>query len=1276
MHKLLTYILVLINLCEQISCNCIVYESDRKHITCRSETFSLINSVLDKESYEILTIEDPLDKAIPSYGINYPSLIELHLNNINIIYPSAFENLRRLEKLTISHSPEFTTLGKDALHYLEAEYLKINETNLETIEKGAFDTCRLVELDLSFNRIVSFENGLFDRLFLLETLILRSNNIKQLPPNIFANLENLERLDLSSNQLTYLPDELFLIDGGVLENINLANNNIQHISEKLFKGSYFLTTLNLSNNKMKTIGTNTFESCIDLKTLDLSGNNLGSNVSREDLGYLPSLITLSLDPGESSNTTENPIFFGSENSSSVTENTTILGSDDSSSITENTVLLDSSDSSTTTESSNNLYSSVTKEKIEKINSPVTEKVKIQTVTRPEIEEIELFTSSPKDMEIPVSEQEEVSLRPSNEINTTPRQHVNNIQSSINETALEATISTPSDNLLPPAVLYNKLVPPKPETIRVQTSNQIPFLSPVKGKSSERSGSQYPIIPILELSTIVSGKEISPPTTQKTINKINTPEKQTNYESEDEIRMKQSAAVPSSNPLLPPHPSQHQIDVVTDEQTLRTTSVQETINNHPDDIYSTPVQEQEIFQSEQEITTTPIQEEISSDGTISAPSDISSFIPSEQDQISDVTNTQTSRTSSVQETIDEYLGNLNYSLGQEEILDRTIPISSDQSGKQIPSILTQESVNKINIPEQQIDNESENENSTSQIPVPSSNPLLPPYQTQEKIPLEESISFPTTTQETVIKTNIPKQQTDNESGNENLEIEQTIPVPKRNPLLPPYQTKEKIPLEGNDSSPTTTQEADNKINIPKQQTDNKSGNENPFDQRIAVPPRNPLVPPYQTKEKIPLEENVSSPTITQEDDNKINIPKQQTDNESENEYLEIEQTIPVPKRNPLLPPYQTKEKIPLEGNDSYSTTTQEADNKINIPKQQTDNKSGNENPFDQRIAVPPRNPLVPPYQTNEKIPLEEKVSPPTTTQEADNKINIPKQQTDNESGNENPFDQEIAVPPRNPLVPPYQTKDKIPSVESISFWRERNHKGNLFPTNSIQGLSSIETAKYIPTTPPVHSNNEFHIIPILISDEPNKQNISKPVEEKVNTQAFPTRFVQETNTEKIPITSSQGTENEFSTINIAQTLDDKSNGENLNQPDEETTYLQTESDFPELETTTAERIVPINDPETTLFEIRGTRDYFDQTTEFEIRETRDDFDHQTEKLPAFGTGDHFNHQTEILPAFPTETVITKKPDDNAGGCLKKRAHWDFVNKALFYVCVLYKFILPQ
>jgi Leucine-rich repeat (LRR) protein len=59
----------------------------------------------------------------------------------------------------------------------------------------------LISLDLSCNRLESFESGTFDCLPSLEYLRLENNRIKRVPPGLFNELKKLKELRLEGNPL-------------------------------------------------------------------------------------------------------------------------------------------------------------------------------------------------------------------------------------------------------------------------------------------------------------------------------------------------------------------------------------------------------------------------------------------------------------------------------------------------------------------------------------------------------------------------------------------------------------------------------------------------------------------------------------------------------------------------------------------------------------------------------------------------------------------------------------------------------------------------------------------------------------------------------------------------------------------------------------------------------------------------------------------------------------------------------------------------------------------
>lgn len=106
-----------------------------------------------------------------------------------------------------------------------------------------------------------------------QSLYLFLNGINVLRSEDFSGLENLEMLDLSQNKLTKLPERVFEHLTS-LRNLDLSSNQITHISEECFQGMKLLERLYLYSNHIETIHPAAFNGLENLLELKLQGNQL------------------------------------------------------------------------------------------------------------------------------------------------------------------------------------------------------------------------------------------------------------------------------------------------------------------------------------------------------------------------------------------------------------------------------------------------------------------------------------------------------------------------------------------------------------------------------------------------------------------------------------------------------------------------------------------------------------------------------------------------------------------------------------------------------------------------------------------------------------------------------------------------------------------------------------------------------------------------------------------------------------------------------------------
>ncbi len=135
--------------------------------------------------------------------------------------------------------------------------------------------CRLLNLDLSNNRLTTLPAGIFGDLLSLQELSLSDNNLTVLPPEIFDGLQNLQRLSLGNNELTILSPRTFY----GLQNLRvlyLSNNRLTALPTGIFNELHNLLDLRLGNNRLTTIEPGIFNGLRNLTWLVLSYNQLAA----------------------------------------------------------------------------------------------------------------------------------------------------------------------------------------------------------------------------------------------------------------------------------------------------------------------------------------------------------------------------------------------------------------------------------------------------------------------------------------------------------------------------------------------------------------------------------------------------------------------------------------------------------------------------------------------------------------------------------------------------------------------------------------------------------------------------------------------------------------------------------------------------------------------------------------------------------------------------------------------------------------------------------------
>ncbi|ESP02892.1 hypothetical protein LOTGIDRAFT_110650, partial [Lottia gigantea] len=224
------------------------------------------------------------DKAVNCYKrelqfvpANIPldtEILDLSSNDIANIDPTMFHNLTKLTDLVLNDNKISKLDPRTFQNLHKLEVIKLSQNFLSTIPEGLFDNLpimvpKLMELNLSQNKIVKIENYVFRPLSMLSTVSLNDNPLKN-ADRLLSKNRRLSYIDMSECQLTTVPRGL----PDSIEHLKLIKNNITKIKPKDFRNKNYLKILALDENEIEFIAPNSFKSLQKLIQLWLNGNRL------------------------------------------------------------------------------------------------------------------------------------------------------------------------------------------------------------------------------------------------------------------------------------------------------------------------------------------------------------------------------------------------------------------------------------------------------------------------------------------------------------------------------------------------------------------------------------------------------------------------------------------------------------------------------------------------------------------------------------------------------------------------------------------------------------------------------------------------------------------------------------------------------------------------------------------------------------------------------------------------------------------------------------------
>ncbi|XP_023798125.1 leucine-rich repeat-containing G-protein coupled receptor 6 isoform X2 [Cyanistes caeruleus] len=172
--------------------------------------------------------------------------LDLSMNNISQLQPSALRHLRFLEELRLSGNQISRIPGEAFSGLYSLKILMLQNNQLSRIPAEA---------------LRDLPN--------LQSLHLHNNRIQSLGANGFDGLHSLETLDLNYNELLEFPGAIRTL--GRLQELGFHNNNIKAIPENAFIGNPLLQTIHFYDNPIQFVGQSAFQYLPKLHTLSLNG---------------------------------------------------------------------------------------------------------------------------------------------------------------------------------------------------------------------------------------------------------------------------------------------------------------------------------------------------------------------------------------------------------------------------------------------------------------------------------------------------------------------------------------------------------------------------------------------------------------------------------------------------------------------------------------------------------------------------------------------------------------------------------------------------------------------------------------------------------------------------------------------------------------------------------------------------------------------------------------------------------------------------------------------
>ncbi|GAB6027508.1 Leucine-rich repeat neuronal protein 1 [Chamberlinius hualienensis] len=181
--------------------------------------------------------KNSLSSVDPEMFYGLLRLKELHLyeNKIRLINSATFRSLIRLEHLSL-YGNRIKTIASDGFWGLDSlTALFLEKNNIEEVPLGALRRLPSLQvLRLNGNAFSCFKTGDFSSLKIEELTLNNQPYLKMIEPEAFFNLTHLTKLEIRDcPKLAYIDANAF-VNLTVLGHLNLQNNRLSSVPQKLF----------------------------------------------------------------------------------------------------------------------------------------------------------------------------------------------------------------------------------------------------------------------------------------------------------------------------------------------------------------------------------------------------------------------------------------------------------------------------------------------------------------------------------------------------------------------------------------------------------------------------------------------------------------------------------------------------------------------------------------------------------------------------------------------------------------------------------------------------------------------------------------------------------------------------------------------------------------------------------------------------------------------------------------------------------------------------------